>query len=389
MPFTLLMTNRLLLFLAFFAASSGKALDLPVAADAHVGASATAAGTLPNLAIGGGSRALLRFHLAVLPPNLSPSQVVKATLMVHVNRVSVTGAVRVAQLSGPFDEIAVTQGTAPPAGAAVAQFTPVQGLNLIDITSTVQQWVTSPGLAFGLDLSADPSGAASLLVDSRENTATSFPAEIRLVLSGPAGPQGAMGPTGATGATGPASAMSQPLQAGLCDFLRTTNRPVPPGLDCSTKLVFVTNNVFHGDLGGVAGADAACNSEASALGRPGTYKAWVADLGSPSQRMTQANVPYVRADGVVVAYNWADLTDGSLHNPIVTTATGAPVATVFRVWTNVTPGGGATGFQFCGMWNSSIPLTGAVGNPLVTDGRWTSDGTVSCASQARLYCVQQ
>lgn len=383
------MTNRLLLFLAIFAATSGKALDLPVAADAHVGASATATGTLPNLTIGGGNRALLRFHLTVLPPNLSPSQVVKATLMLHVNRVSVAGAVRVAQLSGPFDEVTVTQGNAPPAGVAVAQFTPVQGLNLIDITSTVQQWVTVPGSAFGLDLSAEPSSAASILIDSRENTATSFPAEIRLVLSGPAGSQGPMGPTGATGATGPASPVSQPLQAGLCDFLRTTNRPVPPGLDCSTKLVFVTNNVFHGDLGGLAGADALCNSEASILGRPGTYKAWLTGLGSVSERMTPSNVPYVRADGSVVAYNWADLTDGSLHNPIVTTATGVPIAATFRVWTNVAPGGERAGINSCGLWNSSLALSGAVGNPLVTDGRWTNDGTVSCASQARLYCVQQ
>lgn len=381
--------NRILLMM--LAASAAYGIDLPVVADAHVGASSAQSGALPNLLVGGGNRALLRFDLSVLPAGLSPSQVVKATLVFHVNRIASAGSMRVAPLAGPFQEMTVTQATAPP-GLGVAPVSVIQGLNLVDITPIVQFWVTSPASAFGIELAAPETTGLSVTIDSRENTATSFAAEIRVVLSGPAGPQGLTGltgPTGATGVTGPAGAVNPSVQAGLCEVLVAANRPLPQGLDCPSKLVFVTNSASTGNFGGLAAADAVCNNEAEAARRFGTFKAWLSDsTQSPASRMTQSTAPYRRSDGALVAYNWADLTDGSLHASINLTAAGVAIGSPFLAWTNTATNGTTLSSNHCDNW-TTVSVAGRGGSPLRTDTGWTHFSLGSCNVSGRLYCIQQ
>ena len=60
--------------------------------------------------------------------------------------------------------------------------------------------------------------------------------------------------------------------------------------------MFITDNQFTGDLGGLDGADDKCQGEADgADDLAGTYRAWLSDFtGSPSTRFeTQAAFPYV------------------------------------------------------------------------------------------------
>ncbi|MFN7938769.1 MAG: DNRLRE domain-containing protein [Bryobacteraceae bacterium] len=383
------------LLLAMAAASAAYGLDLPVVADVHVGASTPQSGALPNLLVGGGNRALLRFDLSVLPAGLGPSQVVKATLMFHANRIASAGSVRVAPLAGPFQEMTVTQATAPPVmtGPSVGV---VHGLNLVDITPIVQFWVAMPASAYGLELadagappaSSTGSPGLSVQIDSRENTATSFPAEIRLVLSGPAGPQGLMGPTGATGPTG---GMSPSMQTGLCEGLIAANRPLPAGMDCPSKLVFLTNSTTRGAFGGLAGADATCNSEAAAAGRAGTFKAWLSDgTQSAASRMIPSTLPYRRSDGALLAYHWGDLVDGSLHAPINRTAAGVAIVSPSLVWTNTAGNGTIAGNEHCSNWGAPVgSFLGLAGSALATDEKWTASTISACNIDARLYCIQQ
>jgi hypothetical protein len=58
---------------------------------------------------------------------------------------------------------------------------------LIDITTLVRQWLTT-GRNDGLALIAANGGRLRITIDSKENRATSHPAEIEVVLAGPAGP---------------------------------------------------------------------------------------------------------------------------------------------------------------------------------------------------------
>ena len=74
---------------------------------------------------------------------------------------------------------------------------------------------------------------------------------------------------------------------------------------------------YDGNLGGLAGADSKCQARADAAGLGGSWNAWLSDdAESASSRITRSSGPYTRVDGVLVANNWDDLTDGSLQNPL-------------------------------------------------------------------------
>jgi hypothetical protein len=81
------------------------------------------------------------------------------------------------------------------------------------------------------------------------------------------------------------------LSGPACEF-----PPVPAA--CNPCKVFVTSTVHDGNLGGLAGADAICNSLASDAGLPGTYKAWLSDgFNSPSMlwiRIPRTLCPSIR-----------------------------------------------------------------------------------------------
>jgi cysteine-rich repeat protein len=167
------------------------------------------------------------------------------------------------------------------------------------------------------------------------------------------------------------------------------------------KFIFVTSTVYSGNLGGLVGADGLCNTRAAAGGLPGTYMAWLSDNnGSPSTRMTKAVVPYVLPNGVKVANNWTDLTDGGLIAAVnVTELKGAAPTTGFcgqgeaPVWTNTAANGTQVqAASNCANW------TGGAGGSIWgfasrVDGGWTqycSGGAcINPSFLAPIYCVQQ
>ncbi|MFN7938786.1 MAG: DNRLRE domain-containing protein [Bryobacteraceae bacterium] len=386
------MRNRILISTLLFTASCS-AVDLPVVADVHVGPSATQAGALPNLLVGGGNKALLRFAMDVLPAGLNPAQVAKATLVFHVNRIATGGGLRVTQLNGAFDEMTVMAGNAPPAFGFSFGVTPVQGLNLVDVTPVVQQWLAVPGAAFGFELAAANGASTSLQVDSRENTATSFGAELRVVLTGPAGPQGpqgiagAAGATGATGATGPSGQNDPQMLSAVCAILGKMT--VPTGLICPPKTVFVTGGTYTGNIGGLAKADQICRLEAEANGLTGTYKAWLSTAQNPvSQRFTPTAGQYKLVTGTVIANGFADLTDGQLLAPVNRAANGQLVTTDY-VWTGTTTSGSAEGKDCSGWTTASTAISGTAGLNPESGIQWTMSVWLNCSLSLRLYCFEQ
>ena len=157
-------------------------------------------------------------------------------------------------------------------------------------------------------------------------------------------------------------------------------------------LVFVTSVASQGNLGGLAGADALCQSLAAGSGLFGTYRAWLSDgVESPSTRFVQSPGPYRLVDGTTIAANWADLTDGAIQAPIVITEQGNVVAGQ-EVWTNVRADGTAnSGTRHCHDWttvDSGAGQTGYVWANNVAD--WTDTQPVSaCSESHHLYCFQQ
>jgi hypothetical protein len=158
-------------------------------------------GAMSTITVGQGARGFLQFDLGGLP-RITSVNVANATLRLYVNRVNSPGLLMIETATALWTEATITDGTAPASAALTS--VPVQAANQFvyaDVTAIVKQWVDLPSSNFGFVLKAG--SAAEFVVDSKESTTTSQPAQllINLMSVGPAGPTG---PTGATGPTGPA-----------------------------------------------------------------------------------------------------------------------------------------------------------------------------------------
>lgn len=187
------------------ASSAAYATDATVIGDAYVNSAhpTTNYGTLSNLYVGNGGTTLIQFDLSSLPAGTTASQIGKATLKLYVNRINTTGTVNVQPVTSAWSESAVTYASAPSLGSPVANFTPTSSgqIFVIDITSLVQGWVSTPSSNFGVGLS---SGPGSIVFDSKESGETSHVAyvDMTVVSQGPTGAQGIQGIQGIQGATG-------------------------------------------------------------------------------------------------------------------------------------------------------------------------------------------
>lgn len=169
------------------------------------------------------------------------------------------------------------------------------------------------------------------------------------------------------------------------------------GVCLTAKVVFITSATYANatSFGGLAGADMACQSLATAAGLSGTFLAWLSSApGATTEattRLTHATVPYVLRNKTRVALNWTDLTDGTLLAPIGITEAGAAIATS-AVWTGTTPAGAAA--PSCSGWtNAAINVANATtGNSSQTSTLWTQAGGLALCrptSGLRFYCFEQ
>jgi hypothetical protein len=168
------------------------------------------------------------------------------------------------------------------------------------------------------------------------------------------------------------------------------------------KLVFVSASKYTGNLGGVAGADAKCQGEATAKGLNGTFKAWLSssDSNDPESRFVHSPVPYYLLNGAKIADNWTDLVDGALMNNISLDINSNTVSSygsyVDYFWTNTLANGTtnrtAPAWGTCGGFTTADNLSaGMVGNNTVTNAAWTYNMYMglACGNNFRLYCFGQ
>jgi hypothetical protein len=166
--------------------------------------------------------------------------------------------------------------------------------------------------------------------------------------------------------------------------------------------VFTSSTASDGNLGGLSGADAQCQSLAAAASLGGTFLAWLSDAtASPATRFTQNNVRYVLPDGITtVADSYADLTDGTLDNAISQDENGA--TRVVAVWTGTQAFGvrftaidGVNGFtpngQCTGDWSvgASAGQGGIWGFSGDIGASWSEFNVAACGQLRALYCFEQ
>lgn len=247
MPFARLHSGALRPFvLAVLCACGATAMaaDMPVAADAYVTTVAPSVnyGATATLNVGAGASALLRFDLTSLPERTAPSNLLKANLVLFVNRVGIPGAVEVQTLGSAWAESAVTAATVPVNernGSAASAAVTVAGQYIsIDVTDKVLAWLAA-GNGSNFGVSIQPAASApgtTIFFDSKENTGTGHAARLDLTLvnDGPAGPQGIPGATGPAGASigvaGPAGPMGPPGVKGEPGSVGPAGAAGPTGL---------------------------------------------------------------------------------------------------------------------------------------------------------------
>ena len=172
------------------------------------------------------------------------------------------------------------------------------------------------------------------------------------------------------------------------------------------KRVFVSSTTYTAALGGPAGADAKCQTVATAAKLTGTWAAWISDKStSPSLRFSKIG-PYKLVDGTLVANDWAQLTSGKLLHAIDLNESGGPPpagsgtycpAQPLGAWSGTTSAGVYSTKDSClGFTSGSFSLTSQVqyGDPKALDSKWTDGGCLNagatyCAKLAALYCFEQ
>lgn len=188
------------------------------------------------------------------------------------------------------------------------------------------------------------------------------------------------------------------------------NGAIDDGIVC-VRRVFVTSQVYTGDLGGLSGADAKCQALADAAGLDGTFKAWLSDgTISARDRLSHAGAPYVLVDGVtVVAKNWAQLVDTHFGEPLdhaidrtesmgPASSEGGQCGSHPAVWTGTQYDGTlywAEGIgcpskncHSCENWTNTMAY-GLAGDVSYTEGGWSNACQPVCSKSAALYCFEQ
>jgi trimeric autotransporter adhesin len=152
-----------------------------------------------------GATTFVRFDLSGIPPTVTGAMVAKATLKIYVSTVTTAGSFNVDLVTSPWTESTITANNTPTLGSAIVSAVPVTTADknkyvLVDVTAAAVGWLNgtaNDGIAIV------PDGAVSFALNSKETTTTSHPAELDIVLTGPAGPPGPIsGVTAGAGLTG-------------------------------------------------------------------------------------------------------------------------------------------------------------------------------------------
>jgi len=198
----------------------------------------------------------------------------------------------------------------------------------------------------------------------------------------------------------------------LCDpgvAVDPRSEAVPCGPTCrfAGRIVFLSSQLYAGDLGGVAGADLKCQALAKAFDpkHAHRYRAWISDEQSEPATTFEhgemfAATPYVLRNGVQVAASFEALVEHGPERGITLTDT-LETLLEWRVWTHTTHAGKALpDDHHCAQWTSTaFNLSARVGLNSVAPGSpdlqawtderwWTRYLEVDCNSAMRLYCFE-
>jgi hypothetical protein len=199
-------------------------------------------GTATTITVGSsGSIGLVQFDLTQLPAGLTAGQIQKATLTLFLDHVNSGGSINIDTVSAstPWGELTVNGNSGISPGNAVntsVTTNTADAFIALDATAAVQAWITTPSSNNGFMIQAN--ATTSVQFDSKENTTTSHPAILTIVLvsvgptgaTGGSGANGSNGAPGATGVTGPTGVAGSTGVAGPAGVAGPTGVSGPTGV---------------------------------------------------------------------------------------------------------------------------------------------------------------
>ena len=168
--------------------------------------------------------------------------------------------------------------------------------------------------------------------------------------------------------------------------------------------VFVTNVLYGGDLGGLAGAHEICREEAENAGfnigmdSGEWWKAWVSIEESEAKDFIDHN--YAKwctlNNPGLIDDDWNQLTDGNIDRRINCLANGQELGDPYQyvIYTATTMDGSFAGdncndFTSGSYGDLDSDFNVKVGSSGLTDGGWTYSSEVNCLRYGRIYCFRQ
>lgn len=166
------------------------------------------------------------------------------------------------------------------------------------------------------------------------------------------------------------------------------------GTDGPKKLYLFGTDVRHdGNIGGRAGADEACLTDANMPADATVAHAFISVTeddciaNMPVNYNFPANIPIVAPDGVtVIADNWDDLLDGGIKVSLVDAGLMTEVKS--SVWWSGSNQDGTLHSANCSEWTiSDVSISCWVGGVAQTGSRWISDGNVASFENSHLLGI--
>ncbi|MBK7054830.1 MAG: DUF1554 domain-containing protein [Leptospiraceae bacterium] len=149
------------------------------------------------------------------------------------------------------------------------------------------------------------------------------------------------------------------------------------------RRIFTTQTLYNGKMGGIAGADAKCNSDTKRPDSSKTYKAILRDSYGVFKGNYDSYASYINLAG-------------GLINSAVDVS---PYPTQFTLSSSIdsASNGGYTWFgdklnyaMECNAWSSSSSgVNGIAGYSSYTGSGWMTYSTQSCSTLSRIYCIEQ
>jgi hypothetical protein len=165
------------------------------------------------------------------------------------------------------------------------------------------------------------------------------------------------------------------------------DRSTPIALAPQTgRLAFVASASFPMGTG-IGAADVLCQSDADGAGRPGMFRAFMANSSTTAaSRFSASGATWVRVDGLPVAPTAAQVLAGGFEIPVRLQVDGTPYADLIYFGASTTTSTSATGH--CLDWTSTVDTYtyGLADHAYI--GAYNV-GARTCSIPARTYCLEQ